>query len=154
MPTEWQTHADSVQTAVSTTHDLDGSLKQIQLQLDVFRTREWPEDESEIKAAGQNPKHLNYDTRDEHYIEHGAGAHATVTYSVAADAKFADSTVVELSSITPEDGDEIAARHMALLPAAERIVTNLSDVDAVRDSLETFASAYHDAADVHIERLD
>lgn len=144
MPTDWKTHADGVDTAVSTVHDLDGSIRTVTTQLDTFKVREWDTDVD----ADDPPEHAHWDERDGVFYEHGSGANATLKWSVN------DGGAATLESVTPEDGDRIEPRHMALLPASIRIVENIDGVDLAFDPLETLANAYHDAGNVHIEKLD
>lgn len=143
MPTEWTYHADGVNTAVRTAHRLDGSLKTVTTQLDTFKVREW-----DTTDPDEVPDHATWDDADGVFYEHGSGANATLTWGVN------DARAAELQSITPEDGEEFRPRHMALLPASVRVVENIDGVDMAFDPLETMSNAYHDAGDVHIEKLD
>lgn len=149
MPTEWDYHADGVGTAVTTTHSLDGSLKSIRAKLDTFRVRGWTEDVEDIEAAGHDPEKMHYDEETDAFEEYGDGAHATLRFTM-------EGSSAVLSSIEPEDGDRVEPRHLALLPAAERIVGRLDGVQSVADPLDTIAEPYFEAdrRGVHIDALD
>lgn len=148
MPTDWKYNADGVNTAVSTKHDLDGSLKSMTVELDAFRSREWPEDEDEIRRKGRDPKNMSYDQEDEVFIEFADGAHATFEFDVDTD------NAAELKAVTPEDGDALEPRHMMLFPAAERVVEANPVVEWCRSTLETLTNRYEDAQNVEIHKLD
>lgn len=151
MPTEWQYHADGVKTAVRTAHDLDGTLTRVTVQLDSFRVRSWTEDMKEIEErTGRDISSFTYDEVTDGYEEYGDGSHATLRFDVDAGRK------AHLASIEPEDGDRVEPRHMMLLPAAERIVEQLSEVEICWKTIETLENPYYDAKDagIHIDRLD
>lgn len=149
MPGEWQYHADGVKTGVTTRHDLDGTLKSVRIQLDTFKVRAWTEDEDVIEAAGKNLKHMHYDEETDAYEEYTDGAHATLRFGV-------DDGVAALKSIEPEDGERLEPKHMALLPAAERVLGHMSEVESFEDTIESFSEVYFDASEsgIHIDRLD
>lgn len=149
MPSEWQHHADGVKTGVTTYHRLDGSIKSVRLQLDTFKVRSWTEDEEVIEAAGKKLKHLHYDEETDAYEEYGDGAHATLRFSV-------DGSKAKLKSIEPEDGDRIEPRHVRLLAAAERVITNVDGVDSYETPFDTLVREYTqaDEAGIHIDALD
>lgn len=147
MPSEWQYHADGVQTGLTTRHDLDGSLREVRLQLDTFKVRSWTEEEVEDEDT-RTPNHLNYDEQDGLFYEHSGGRHASLKFKVN------DAGAAELTSIEPEDGDELKPGHMALLPAAERIVEGIDELDICWSTIETLENEYHNAKDVFIEAVD
>lgn len=146
MPGEWQYHGDGVKTAVTTTHDLDGRLKSVRVQLDCFKVREWTQEEVEEHPT-KTGKHLSWDERDEVFEEYRDGAHATLRFDVS------DGTAT-LGDIEPEDDDRVRPNHMPLLRAAERVLEGLSDVDAVENPRDTLTAAYEGAEGIYIERLD
>ena len=146
MPGEWQYHGDGVKTAVSTTHDLDGRLKSVRVQLDCFKVRTWTEEEIEEHPT-KKAKHLSWDDREEVFEEYADGAHATLRFSVS------DGTAT-LESIEPEDGEKVRANHMPLLVAAERVLNQLAGVEETENPMETLDAAYDDAAGIYIDRLD
>lgn len=149
MPTEWQHHADSVGTAVSTEHDLDGTLKSVTVQLDSFRVRSWTEDVDEIEErTGKDISSFHYDEKTDQYDEYDGGSNATFRFDV-------DGETALLESIEPKDGDSVKPRHMMLLPAAERVVEQLDGVRAAFP-FDPLRQNYEDAVDagVFIERLD
>jgi len=145
MPTDWQTHADGVGTAVSTAHRLDGSLTSVTVEMDTFRVREW--DAAEVENSGKSTQDLFWDERDETYDEHADGAHAVIKFDV-------NDGVATLRSIQPAGGDPLRPRHIRILPGAVRVVRLVPGVGTCNDPLETLASAYHDAGDVFIDALD
>lgn len=146
MPTDWIYHADGVNTAVEAQHDLDGQLMRVRVELDTFKHRGWTEDEEDIRAAGKNPENMHYDEETDAFEEYADGSHATMAFDVDAD-------VANLSSVTPEDGEAFEPRHMALLPAAARVLKQLDDIRLVATAdllMETFT----DAEEVQIDALD
>lgn len=147
MPSDWIYHADGVGTAVSTGHDLDGTLASVTVELDSFKYRKWTEDEDEIEAAGKDPKHMPYNADEDAYEEFRDGTHATLHFDVIAGS-------ATLTSIEPEDGESVRPRHMKILRAAERVVGNIQEVDAVTPSLHPFLEEYEGAEGIFIERLD
>lgn len=146
MPSDWEYHADGVQTAVTTKHSLDGSIKSVSVQLDAFKVREYQPDEVEKQSV--KPSNLHYDEENEVYQQYADGRHATIRFEVN------EGGAAELVSIDPEDMDYLKPGHMMLLPAAVRLVENLSDVDLCFDPLETLENEYYAAKDTHIEQLD
>lgn len=146
MPTEWTYHADGVDTAVSTEHELDGTLKTVTVNLDSFRVREW-ETKSEIEDAGKTG--LHYDEEKGVYEEYGDGSNATIAFDVDAEGR------ALLTDFKPEDGDSIQPRHMVLLVAAERIAEHLDGVKAAF-TYSVLRNQYEGAVDsgVVIERLE
>lgn len=145
MPTDWEYHADGVGTALQAHHSLNGELDRVDVELDGFKVREWTEDE--VDSKGKNPSRLHYDEETDVYVEHAAGSHVTVLWNV-------DDNVATLESIEPEDGDTLKPQHMTLLPAAERLVSNLNDVHEVRSAIAALTGEYQSAVDVVIERLE
>lgn len=146
MPSEWTYHADGVDTAVEAQHDLDGQLRSVSVELDTFKVRSWTEDVEDIREAGRSPENMNYDEKTDAYEEYADGSHATMKFSV-------ENGVANLSSITPEDGEEVKPRHMALLRGAERVLKQLDGVDLVGTG-DVLMEPYHDAEDIHMDALD
>lgn len=147
MPTDWTYHANGVQTGVQTTHRLDGELKQVDIQIDCFRTRQWTEEE--VENASVKPGNLHWDDENEVHEQHKDGSHALLRFAVS-------DGMAELSKIIPKDDDYLAPRHMMLLRAADRLLAQLSDVEDFESPVETLLSMYDDtaAAGIHIDRLD
>lgn len=152
MPGDWQYHGNGVQTAVNTNHDVDGSLKSIIVELDCFKTREWSEDEIDDPNV-RSPNHVGYDEQKDTFVEHKGGSHATIQFEALEDEEN-QTYRAKLKSITPEDGEKIEPRHMALLPAAERVVDQLGEIEMTWPTMETLSMHYDHAEDIHIERLD
>lgn len=150
MPSKWKYHADGVGTAVSTTQDLSGELTTVTIQLDVFKTRKWEpsgkDDERDINGE-KIPDAAYYDEKKDVYQEHADGANATFKFTV-------DTGSATLKHIKPEDRDVFEPRHMAILPAVERVLANIDGVDVAPTPLQNLASYYDQAESVYIEQLD
>lgn len=145
MPTDWTYHADGVKTAVTTKHQLDGRLKSVRLNLDCFKVRSWTEEE--IEESTREKEHLVYDEKEDVWEDYADGSHAILRFSV-------DGGNATLKSIEPKDGGRVKPRHIAILPAAERVVEQLDEVDTCYSTIETLANAYHQAGEVYIDKLD
>lgn len=148
MPTEWTTHVESVGTAISTDHDLDGSLSSVRIQLDSFRCRDWTEDKDEIEErTGKSVSNMPYDDDTDAYIEYGEGAHATIKFDVSGDEAI-------FGSIKPEDGDRLEKRHFRLLVPATRLCQSLSEVEWCPSPFDEINKVWQDESAPVIERLE